>query len=82
MRLQWDSHSASGKDKIWVSPLPLTAPGSLSARMSHFVLLHWMVIQIFIGESSPAFCVFAQETNVSFFFQMKTNNTCFVKTKQ
>ncbi|KAM4764445.1 uncharacterized protein ACIQIH_014830 isoform 1-T1 [Cyanocitta cristata] len=51
MRLQWHSLSASGKDKIWFSLLLLAAPVSLSARMSHFVLFHWIIIQIFIAHT-------------------------------
>ncbi|KAF2979013.1 hypothetical protein EK904_000176, partial [Melospiza melodia maxima] len=41
------------KDKIWFPTLPLTALVSPSARMSHFVLFYWMVIQIFIA---PTVC--------------------------
>ncbi|XP_014108491.1 PREDICTED: T-cell immunoglobulin and mucin domain-containing protein 4 isoform X1 [Pseudopodoces humilis] len=51
MRLQWDSLSASGKEKIWFSLLPLAVLVSPSARMSHFVLFHWMMIQIFIAHT-------------------------------
>ncbi|XP_066185332.1 T-cell immunoglobulin and mucin domain-containing protein 4-like isoform X2 [Sylvia atricapilla] len=51
MRLQWDCLSASGKDKVWFSLLPLAALVSPSARMSHFVLFHWMMIQIFIAHT-------------------------------
>ncbi|XP_054144235.1 uncharacterized protein LOC128944810 [Melozone crissalis] len=43
----------SGKDKIWFPTLPLTTWVSPSARMSHFVLFYWMVIQIFIA---PTVC--------------------------
>ncbi|XP_066053242.1 T-cell immunoglobulin and mucin domain-containing protein 4-like isoform X2 [Chamaea fasciata] len=52
MRLQWDSLSASGKDKVWFSLLPLAVLVSPSARMSHFVLFHWMMIQIFIAHTA------------------------------
>ncbi|XP_052672572.1 T-cell immunoglobulin and mucin domain-containing protein 4-like isoform X1 [Harpia harpyja] len=48
MRLQWRSLSISGKRKIYFSLLPLAAPESPSAKMSHFVLFHWIMIQIFI----------------------------------
>ncbi|XP_068062113.1 T-cell immunoglobulin and mucin domain-containing protein 4-like isoform X3 [Anomalospiza imberbis] len=44
-------HSDSEKDKIWFPLLPLAALVSPSARMSHFVLFHWMVIQIFIAHT-------------------------------
>lgn len=74
MRLQWGSLGASGKDKVWFCFLPLTAPVSLRARMSHFVLFHWIIIQIFIGESSPAFCMFSQKTN---FFKNENQQRLF-----
>ncbi|XP_017583632.1 PREDICTED: T-cell immunoglobulin and mucin domain-containing protein 4 isoform X3 [Corvus brachyrhynchos] len=51
MRLQWHSLSASGREKIWFSLLLLAALVSPSARMSHFVLFHWIIIQIFIAHT-------------------------------
>lgn len=54
MKLQLSSLSIFyGSYKVCFSLLPLTDLGSPSAKMSHFVLFHWIVIQTFIGESSP-----------------------------
>ncbi|XP_027741398.1 T-cell immunoglobulin and mucin domain-containing protein 4-like isoform X2 [Empidonax traillii] len=52
MRLQWGSLSVSGKDKIYFSFLPLAALESPSTKMTHFVLFHWILIQIFIAHTA------------------------------
>ncbi|XP_051649611.1 T-cell immunoglobulin and mucin domain-containing protein 4-like isoform X1 [Manacus candei] len=52
MRLQWGSLSVSGKDKIYFSLLPLAALESPSTKMTHFVLFHWILIQIFIAHTA------------------------------
>ncbi|XP_027538525.1 T-cell immunoglobulin and mucin domain-containing protein 4-like isoform X4 [Neopelma chrysocephalum] len=51
MRLQWGSLSVSRKDKIYFS-LPLAALESPSTKMTHFVLFHWILIQIFIAHTA------------------------------
>ncbi|XP_010577515.1 PREDICTED: T-cell immunoglobulin and mucin domain-containing protein 4-like [Haliaeetus leucocephalus] len=51
-RLQWRSLSISGKRKIQFSLLPLAALESPSAKMSHFVLFHWIMIQILIAHTA------------------------------
>ncbi|XP_014803192.1 PREDICTED: T-cell immunoglobulin and mucin domain-containing protein 4-like isoform X2 [Calidris pugnax] len=52
MRLQWGSLSISGKHKIEFSLLPLAARESPPDKMSHFVLFHWIMIQIFIAHAN------------------------------
>ncbi|KAM8993799.1 uncharacterized protein PRD47_014119 isoform 2-T2 [Ara ararauna] len=46
MRLQWGSLSISGK--CMISLLPVAAPDPPSAKMSHFVLFQWIMIQSFV----------------------------------
>uniref|UniRef100_A0A803XWS0 Ig-like domain-containing protein n=2 Tax=Meleagris gallopavo TaxID=9103 RepID=A0A803XWS0_MELGA len=49
MKLQLGSLSIFNSSyKVWFSLLPLTDLGSPSAKMSHFVLFRWIVIQTFI----------------------------------
>lgn len=62
MILQWGSLSISGSYKIQVSFLPLIDPESPSAKMFHFMLFRWIMIQIFIGESLPT-CLCACSEN-------------------
>ncbi|XP_056204825.1 T-cell immunoglobulin and mucin domain-containing protein 4-like isoform X1 [Falco biarmicus] len=52
MRLQWGSLSISGKYTFWFSLLLLTALEFPSAKMSHFVLFHWIMVQIFIAHAA------------------------------
>lgn len=62
MILQWGSLSISGSYKIQFSFLPLIDPESPSAKMFHFMLFRWIMIQIFIGESLPT-CLCACSEN-------------------